>query len=128
MVFATPEWGDLIGKPFLYGGRGPDVFDCFGLVAEMKRREGNPIPERETPAEDQGMAMLLAAQLPLCDELPGPEAGAIVAIRVGRFVHHVGYMLNRFEMLHAWKRCGGVIKEPLSVWNGKVVGFYKYSQ
>ena len=128
MATATPKWADLIGKPFTKGGRGPDEFDCFGLVAEMKRREGNPIPERESPEGDVGMAMLLAAQIPLCDELTGPESGAIVAIRVGRFVHHVGYMVNETHMLHAWKHCGGVTLEPIAIWAPKIEGFYKYSK
>lgn len=122
----TPAWTDLVGTPFRKGGRGPDAFDCFGLVAEMKRREGKPIPERESPTENAGMAMLLAAQIPLCDELPGPRAGAIVAIRQGRFVSHVGYMVNDFEMVHAWSRSGGVTCEPISAWDRHIAGFYEY--
>lgn len=128
MPSLVPPWADLIGTPFVYGGRGPDSFDCFGLVAEMKRREGRPIPERVSPEGEAGMAMLLAAQIPLCDELHGPTAGAIVAIRVGRFVRHVGYMVSCFEMLHAWEPSGGVTKEPLSNWQRRIAGFYEYAR
>ena len=31
---------DLVGKPFLHCGRGPDAYDCFGLVLEVLRRVG----------------------------------------------------------------------------------------
>lgn len=122
----VPFWEDLIGVPFMSGARGPNAFDCFGLVAEMSRRAGKPIPERISPTGDEGMAFLLAAQIPLCDELPGPTPGAIVAIRIGRYVRHVGFMVNRSEMLHAWEKTGGVTKEPLSVWGNRIVGFYQY--
>lgn len=125
---SVPQWGDLVGTPFKYGGRGPDSFDCFGLVAEMKRREGKPIPERETPEGEQGMAMLLAAQIPMCDELEGPRAGAIVAIRVGTYVRHVGYMINEHEMVHALAGCGGVTKEPIAPWVRRIAGYYEYAQ
>lgn len=124
----VPVWSDLIGTPFQPNGRGPEAFDCLGLVAEMKRREGRPIPALSTPPGDDSMALLLASQIPLCDELPGPRPGAIVAMRIGRLVRHVGYMVSDYEMVHAWERSGGVIKEPIANWRRQIVGFYEYAQ
>lgn len=34
----------LIGLPFERGARGPAAFDCWGLVLEMRRRLGLPVP------------------------------------------------------------------------------------
>jgi len=37
---------DLIGKPFVDGGRGPDEFDCWGLVKFIYQREmGINVPD-----------------------------------------------------------------------------------
>jgi cell wall-associated NlpC family hydrolase len=44
---AVPAWSaahELIGAPYAYGARGPDAFDCWGLVLEMRRRLGLPLP------------------------------------------------------------------------------------
>jgi len=36
--------GDLPGRPYLYGARGPASFDCWGLVLEVRRRLGLVLP------------------------------------------------------------------------------------
>jgi|SRR6185436_16231995 len=35
---------DLIGAPFSAGARGPDAYDCWGLVIALRRQLGLPIP------------------------------------------------------------------------------------
>lgn len=45
--------GDLIGKPFADGGRGPDEFDCWGLVKYIFHRErGIVLPDYAVSAFD----------------------------------------------------------------------------
>jgi len=34
------KYDDLIGKPFKFGARGPEYYDCFGLAKEIFRRHG----------------------------------------------------------------------------------------
>jgi len=36
----TIDYTDLIGKPWVWGARGPDAYDCFGLLKEVMRRLG----------------------------------------------------------------------------------------
>lgn len=120
-----PKYSDLIGKPFRYGGRGPDYFDCYGLVREMCARQGNPLPDYVTPNTDLGIAMLLAEGKKSWEQSPR-EAGAVVAIRVGRLVSHVGFMLSEFEMLHVWKHGGGVCVERMDEWERRIAGFYRF--
>lgn len=36
---------DLIGLPYKLHGRGPDSYDCYGLVIEAEKREGKQIPD-----------------------------------------------------------------------------------
>ena len=37
-----------VGKPYRYGGRGPDSFDCSGLVAYVYGRAGIKLPRSTT--------------------------------------------------------------------------------
>ena len=43
----NPDVNDLIGRPWRLGGRGPDAYDCWGLVREVlqRMRPGLPLPD-----------------------------------------------------------------------------------
>ena len=38
-------YDDLIGRPFVDGGRGPENFDCWGLATDVFRRHGKILPD-----------------------------------------------------------------------------------
>lgn len=122
------SYSDLIGRPFEWKARGPDAFDCYGLFIEMARRTGMVVPELATPVVNSlDAAPHIAAQIPLwvpCEKGPG----ALVALRIGQYVGHVGWMLPYDQMLHCWKSAGGVCVEPLSNWERRVVGFYRWGR
>ena len=128
MTQPVPAWSDLIGKPFRFGGRGPEDFDCYGLVVEMNRRAGIVLPNYVSPRDDFEIGLLIGEQLHRWEPCKcGP--GASVALRIGRYVSHVGYMVSDFEMLHAWNHTGGVTKEPLdATWERRIAGFYRFKQ
>lgn len=44
MTRTPADFNDLIGRPFARGGRGPDAFDCWGVVLEVRRRLGLALP------------------------------------------------------------------------------------
>ena len=39
------DTSDLIGKPFVWGGRGPDGYDCFGICKEVASRADIAYPD-----------------------------------------------------------------------------------
>lgn len=117
---------DLIGTPFKYGGRGPDSYDCFGLVMEMCRRNGHPIPDFGF-AEDQGLiAAMMGASLPQWRKTVCKE-GAVALIRVGRYASHVAYVIDDDRMIHAWEHSHGVSTISIAEWQHRIVGFYEYA-
>jgi cell wall-associated NlpC family hydrolase len=122
-----PPWSDLIGKPFEYGARGPDKFDCYGLVIEMHRRRGFVIPEYVSPTKLEEIAVLMAGEKRHWQLLATPEPGCVVAIRVRRMVAHVGVVISRTDFLHTWERTHGVTLEPLSLWERHIEGFYRFA-
>lgn len=116
---------DLIGVPFKVRGRGPDSFDCYGLVMEMSRRDGIVIPDFGAHSDQGVVAALVGEALPQWEETKC-DRGAVALFRIGRYVSHVGYMLDRYQMIHSWERSGGVLVEPIANWKLRLVGFYKY--
>ncbi len=47
------EFNDLIGVPFVDGGRSPDTgLDCWGLALEIYRRAGVALPDFKISAMD----------------------------------------------------------------------------
>jgi cell wall-associated NlpC family hydrolase len=119
------DFSDLVGVPFRYGGRGLDVYDCYGLVMECARRDGVMLPEFGF-SDNQGMiAAMMGATMPQWKETTC-RPGAVVLLRVGRFVAHVGYAIDGDRMVHTWESSGGVTIVRLNDWKQRIVGFYEY--
>jgi cell wall-associated NlpC family hydrolase len=122
---------DLIGKPYELGGRGPDKYDCAGLVVECMRRQGLPLEIPETDAQPHGggwdkntaaMWRLIRAGW---NELAVPSPGCLIFFKPD----HVGVYLGAGRFLHASEDVGQVCIEYLraSFWNRRVGGFYEHS-
>jgi cell wall-associated NlpC family hydrolase len=120
------DYSDLIGVPFQYGGRGPDVLDCYGLVMECARRNGVTLPDFGFADNQSLVAAMMGASLPQWRECEAKE-GAVALIRVGKYVAHVGYVISTNSLIHAWEASGGVSIEPLQQWRHRIVGFYEYA-
>lgn len=123
----TAEFADLIGVPFRWKARGPDHFDCYGLVEEIERRHGRSIPDVLSPTTFETINQLIDQMVPLwtpCEQGPG----AVVCIRIGRHVTHVGVVLPHGRMLHCWEKAGGVCVERIDVWQRRIVGAYRFPQ
>lgn len=122
------EYGDLIGAPFVYGGRGPAAFDCYGLVMELYRREhGVELPDFLSPTDQGTQAALGLIKLQQWEDVPC-QPGVMVAIRIGRLVSHCGYMIAPDRFLHAWEKTGGVTTQRLDVWHRNIIGYYRYAK
>jgi cell wall-associated NlpC family hydrolase len=121
-------WCDLIGKPFADGARGPDSFDCFGLLLELFRRRGIIITDHSYSADpnERGALLLkgLAGWTP-CDIHPG----AGLMFRENGIAGHVGVALDEDRFLHAARSIGQVGIGFLSRgWRPRLMGAYKIRQ
>lgn len=120
------EYVDLLGIPFKLGGRGPDFYDCYGLLEEMHRRAGHTIVDYRSPESGPLISALISGE---CARLWHPYKqcqGASVLIRVP-FSLHVGYMIDDYRMIHTWQNSGGVLVEPIENWKHRVMGFYSHA-
>jgi cell wall-associated NlpC family hydrolase len=93
----------MLGAPYLWGGRAPDGIDCSGLVQSSLERCGVNAP-RDSDMQERALGR----------EVPGC-AGAV--LRRGDLVFwsdHVGIMCDGATLLHANSHHMMVAKEPLA--------------
>ena len=85
-----------LGKPYQWGGTGPDAFDCSGLVMEAYRAAGVDIPRTSQQQWIWG---------PRVPRQPGPAGGPGILCRVRRHrasPGHVGLVIGGGFMIEAF--------------------------
>lgn len=119
------EYQDLVGKPYAYGGRGPEEYDCWGLVMEIYRRKGVELPDYERPESWSEVAKLMIQEKQAWTEC-GQIPGSVIHIRVGRDPHHVGIYIGTNKFIHAHEGSQCVCVERITFWERNIVGYYDY--
>lgn len=120
----SKDLSKYIGVKFEYGGRGPDSYDCYGLVKAILNESGISIPDYTSPSDGPRISALVRAVIPFWTEselLPG----RVLVFRVPGNMH-VGYYIGDGNFIHAWEGSGAVVIESLSVWKRRLVGVYEY--
>lgn len=131
------DYQDLIGIQFEYGGRGPDAYDCYGLVMECLRRNGVEIPDYRSPTVLREIAELVANEkyrwrtvATKDGKEPIPTAhlqpGRVIEMRVNGLACHVGFINAPRWFLHTWEDSGGVVANELADWRDRILGVYEY--
>ena len=122
------KYSDLIGLPFIDGGRDPDIgLDCWGLSTEIFKRYGIELPDYKISCED-------ASQINekfhkekhywcRCEgEIPVP---ALVVIRFGTYCDHTGVYIGKGRFIHTRKEVGvNIDRIDNPAWKRCIEGFY----
>lgn len=129
--------GDLIGTPFIQGGRDiTEAVDCFGLLIECHRRVGIEIPDFRSPSFHHEIEAEInrhkgswtchferaADPVPLSVCQPGRT----LLLRVRGMACHVGFVHKPGHFVHTWEDTHGVTQERLSLWKQRILGVYEY--
>lgn len=129
VLSSVPYYTDLIGKPFEYGGRGPDSFDCFGLVVELYRRTGVALPEFEsTDNEEHQQVRFRQGVASYYEQVHIPQPMDIIMFQiVPRWVSHCGVYLGHGRFIHIMSKIK-VAVETLQhpVWEHRQRGCYRF--
>ncbi|HLO39703.1 MAG TPA: host specificity factor TipJ family phage tail protein [Phycisphaerales bacterium] len=126
-----PAWvNQYIGIEYRHNGRGRDALDCWGLVRLLYRDQfGIALPsltglqDLNRERADSVQSMLFTPVVPpyqLGDivEISGTRPGAL----------HVGVLVARGLMLHAWERTSSCIEEVDSrLWVPRIRGVHRYA-
>jgi cell wall-associated NlpC family hydrolase len=116
-------WFDLLGKPFASGARGPDAYDCVGLLIEIYRRMGITVPEWGSHVRE------LASARGLWMSVTEPIAGDAVLLRSDDPPWHVAVVTGEGWMIHAHP-ASGVVRERYNAfpWQARIEGFYRWKR
>ena len=124
-----------VGAPFKDGGRGPDVFDCWGLVSQVYRDQlGIDLPHYgEISAADllrvRREIMAGAASEPWRQVTDPREFDvAVMRLPTGRGHGHVGVLTDPRNVLHVEAGSGAAIEQLNSVTiRNRVMGFWRHT-
>lgn len=117
------EFCDLIGAPFEYGGRGPEEYDCYGLLMEMYKRIGIDIPDYGSSSQGAEIIAMMMGKVHEWREV-GPILGCTILIKLPMSMH-VGFLLPYKKFIHTSRSTGGVTIEYLRNWERRVLGYYE---
>jgi len=120
-------YSDLIGKPFEWGGRGPDKFDCYGLVRFLLGRNGVAIPDY--PSNENGIlnSLMILSEMSRFSKCEA-YTGTIAVFRMDyQGPSHIGLVVERDKFIHIMETTA-VVTERLSspLWKRRTVGFYQW--
>jgi len=122
---------DMIGKPFVWGGRGPDSYDCGGVVNEVLNRIGIIYPDEVTPSIEASAYDKLKQhknnywKRQSIEGLPDAKMG--VLMQNGE-TWHVGIVLDMFgNFIHIREKSHVCINNTTSSpWKHFILGYYIY--
>ena len=121
------NFDDLIGAPFVDGGRGPDEYDCWGLAKEVYRRFGIELPDYAISAMDaKNIGAKMNEEKPKWIQVSPPlPVPCLVVIQMdcGSWANHVGVHIGFNKFIHAYRKTGVVI-DRIKDWRSMIVGFY----
>lgn len=105
-----------VGKPYVWGAKGPDAFDCSGLVQAAWAAAGVALDAGTTSQIHDGVAVPSLAYVQPGDLLFTP--GSLGSPSNPR---HVGLYIGDGLLVDAYDSATGVIVQPLSAWQNAIV-------
>ena len=126
------DFSDLVGKPFEYGGRGPDTYDCYGLVREVFERVGKQMPDVVSPTKYE-MIHCAGEELKkqVAEEINEPEPFCIVGFIIRPpYTSHMGIVLeDGFRFIHVLENTQVCIERlDNGTWSNRISGFYRVTE
>lgn len=105
-----------IGKPYVWGAKGPDAFDCSGLTAAAWAQAGVTLSAGTINQVHDGTAVSSLDSVQPGDLLFTP--GSLGTVDTPR---HVGIYVGRGLLVNAYDEKTGVVVESLQAWDNDIV-------
>lgn len=118
---------DLIGKPFKYFGRGPEQYDCLGLMYELYDRLGIIMPQQASVIDKKLRASALEDGKEMFEKIEKSEPGCFIGFNYAGYVAHVGMMLDNVRFIHIQNKKRVCIEKINDLkWKSRIDGFYHF--
>lgn len=123
-----------IGKPHVPGARGPDAYDCWGLLRAAYLMQFN-IYLPSLPGISSQTALVIHRQLTDAaneewEEIDDPFDGCAVAMSQSKAYHHVGLYIAEGpgKVLHCWDGANVIIEKAsqLKLRGLKRITYYRH--
>jgi len=128
-LLSTYKYDDLIGIPFVYGGRAATKeqgLDCYGVIEEMYlRAHGVQIPEQLSASNKAHIAVMMGVHKSKWSRTQ-ERVGSVVLFNLYGLSCHVGFVISGNLFIHTWEKSGGVCVERLDKWAKRIEGYYRY--
>lgn len=129
MIIKPLKYADLLGRPFAYGGRGPERYDCYGLAIEIYRRAGLTLPDyasTDDPARQGALFADGAARYFYRVDDPRPLDIALFRLHRGHW--HCGVIVDSYERFVHITEHTSVSCEELHdpVWHPRLVSVHRF--
>lgn len=124
------HWSDrYVGLPHVAQGRGPQAFDCLGLLIRVQadvfqRHVSDPECSLAQGLRPENRAILESQVAPV--EPGAVLPGDALLFRVGGRALHVGIAINQQLMLHSYRFAATVESWVGPHWSGKLAGVYRF--
>jgi cell wall-associated NlpC family hydrolase len=103
----------LLGKPYRSGAKGPDAFDCSGLVHYVYKQASIVVPVTAQQLDKAGYE--IAGE----DVLPAD----LIVFKI-KSAYHVGIMINKKEFIHSSRSKGvSIDSAEQPYWKRGMLGF-----
>lgn len=118
---------EFVGLPFAEKGRGPQAFDCLGLLIEVQARVFGRVIRDPGCSLSEGLRpeprAVLQSQVV---EIETPQEGDALLFRVAGRALHVGVCIDANLMLHAHWSAAVVERWTGPNWFPKLAGMYRF--
>lgn len=128
-------WNKYIGAGFQIKGRGPDVFDCWGLLQWVYAHDHPARPAlpgyeefyEDTNDRDTLSQVIFEQRQARWREVTAPQEFDAVLLRMRGVPMHVGVVTKPGHMIHCAHGIGTTHERFDSLrWRDKVLGFFRY--
>lgn len=124
------EYIDLLGAPFVYGGRSvKEGFDCYGLVMELYRRRGIQLPTSQSTDQYSLIHRMINDAKPLFTEIAKPEPYCLATFMIRPpYTTHIGVVLeDARSFIHIMqKRLVAVERLDHAGWAQRNTGYFRW--
>lgn len=122
---------NYLGLEYEDFGRGPDKYDCLGLLIQIYKDHGIDIPDYayKSPKDITHNQFIFDSQWETGDweKVDNPKIGDVVMFKVAGHVVHIGIMVDQNSFIHAHESCGVAIDDINSIrWKNRLYGFYRH--